>query len=460
MNRLIKILLGTEAKKIALSFLIVILTGSILLSLPISQKASSTATYFDHLFTSVSMVCVTGLSVLSVKDTYSPFGQIIGIILMQIGGLSLMTFMYVSIVYMKKRLSLKSQYLFQSTINRSTNEDLRDFLRFMLISTVFVEFMIFIILSTQFIPERGWSQGLFDSFFISVSAFNNAGFDNLGTTSLMNYHNNSIVLLSVAFSIIFAGLGFSVWYELTVLFKHYFSNKPFRLKLFFRSLSIHAKSVILTTLTILIMGTVVSWLIERNNPQSIGNFSLYDQWVNSFFHTVSMRTAGFSAFDFTQTKSATNFIYLIQMVIGGSPGGTAGGIKITTFIIIMMYLKAELKGNSFITLFKRTISLDLFRRAISVLAFYMFTLLIGFFLLLLIHPELNAFHLFFESVSALSTVGVSANMTGQLSRAGHWVIIALMFLGRVGPLTVFVSLTLKQENKDDVEHAQADLLIG
>lgn len=460
MNRIIKIFIGTEAQKIAFSFLVVILTGSFLLSLPISQKSGSTATYFDHLFTSVSMVCVTGLSVLSVKDTYSNFGQIVGMILMQIGGLSLMTFLYVSIVYLKKRLSLKSQYLFQSTINRSTNEDLRNFLKFMLFSTVIVEFICFLILSTQFVPESGWSKGLFDSLFLSISAFNNAGFDNLGTTSLSQYTQNSIVLLPISLEIIFAGLGFSVWYELSILGKYYLSNKPYRMKLLFRKLSIHAKSVILTTFLILCAGTVVSWLIERHNPQSIGQLSLYHQWVNSFFHTVSMRTAGFSTIDFTKTETATNFLYIIQMIIGGSPGGTAGGIKITTFIIIMVYLKAEVKGHSYITLFKRTISLHLFRRAISVLAFYIFTLLVGYFLLLLLHPELDPSHLFFEAVSALSTVGVSANITGQLSMAARWVIIAIMFLGRVGPLTVFLSVTLRQEDKDDYRHAQADLLIG
>lgn len=460
MNKILKFILGTEAKKIAFSFFMVIFTGSILLSLPISNRAGSTATYVDNLFTSVSMVCVTGLTVLSVKDTYTTFGQIICMMLMQIGGLSLMTFLSISMMYLRKNLSLRSQYLFQSTINRTTNADLINFLKFMLGFTFGVEFLCAVILATQFVPMSGWGRGLFDSLLVAVSAFNNAGFDNMGATSLINYQANSIILLPIAFSIIFAGLGFSVWYELSVLSKQYLSTYPRRYKLMLRKMSVHSKSVILTTATILFLGTILSWLIERNNTGTIAHLDLYDQWVNSFFQTVSMRTAGFATLDYTKTHTSTNFLYILQMIIGGAPGGTAGGIKITTIVIIAMYLKAEFKGHNFITLFKRTISTDLFRRAISVFAFYMLTLLMGYFLLLIIHPELDPFHLFYESVSALSTVGVSANITPQLSQAARWVIMALMFLGRVGPLTVFVSLTLRQADKDDYEHAYADLLIG
>ena len=199
MNKILKFILGTEAKKIAFSFFMVIFTGSILLSLPISNRAGSTATYVDNLFTSVSMVCVTGLTVLSVKDTYTTFGQIICMMLMQIGGLSLMTFLSISMMYLRKNLSLRSQYLFQSTINRTTNADLINFLKFMLGFTFGLEFLCAVILATQFVPMSGWGRGLFDSLFIAVSAFNNAGFDNMGATSLINYQANSIILLPIDF---------------------------------------------------------------------------------------------------------------------------------------------------------------------------------------------------------------------------------------------------------------------
>ena len=460
MNKLLNKLLNTEAKQIGFSFFMVIFTGSVLLTLPISQLPHSEATYIDNLFTSVSMVCVTGLFTSAVSETYNTFGQIICMMLMQIGGLSLMSLMSLSIFYLKKNVSLKDQYLLQSTVNRSTNYKLKKFIYNMVAFTVTVELICTLLLSTQLIPMYGFKKGFFSSVFIAISAFNNAGFDNLGATSLINFQTNAMILLPIAFSIIFAGIGFSVWFEIRELIVEFHQNKPNNLKLILRKMSIHSRVVLITTFFILLVGTVLSWAIEAGNKGSIGTMSLTNQLLNSFFQTVSMRTAGFASLNYDYTHFSTNLLYILQMIIGGSPGGTAGGIKVTTFVIIIMYIRAELRGNKYISVFKRTISMELFRRAMTVFFFYMLTLITGWLLILIAQPELDPFKVLFECVSALSTVGVTVNLTGSLSIFSQFVIMALMFLGRVGPLTVFMSLSILQHKNDNLRYAEADLLIG
>lgn len=460
MNKLLNKLLNTEAKQIGFSFFMVIFTGSVLLTLPISQLPHSEATYIDNLFTSVSMVCVTGLFTSAVSETYNTFGQVICMMLMQIGGLGLMSLMSLSIFYFKKNVSLKDQYLLQSTVNRSTNYKLKKFIYNMVTFTVTVELICTLLLSTQLIPMYGFKKGFFSSVFIAISAFNNAGFDNLGATSLINFQTNAMILLPIAFSIIFAGIGFSVWFEIRELIVEFHQNKPNNLKLILRKMSIHSRVVLITTFFILLVGTVLSWAIEAGNKGSIGTMSLTNQLLNSFFQTVSMRTAGFASLNYDYTHFSTNLLYILQMIIGGSPGGTAGGIKVTTFVIIIMYIRAELRGNKYISVFKRTISMELFRRVMSVFFFYMLTLITGWLLILIAQPELDPFKVLFECVSALSTVGVTVNLTGSLSIFSQFVIMALMFLGRVGPLTVFMSLSILQHKNDNLRYAEADLLIG
>lgn len=453
-------ILNSQPKQIAFSFLFVILTGSILLSLPIALQPGAESNYLDHLFTAVSMVCVTGLFTVPVGETYTIFGQIVAMVLMQIGGLSLMTLMSLSIYYLKKNVSLKNQYLVQSTVNRSTNYDLKNFLANMVVFTLVVEVVSAIIIAGQFVPQFGWAKGTFSAIFLSISAFNNAGFDNLGTVSLMPFKSNGVLLMTVSISIIFAGLGFSVWYELKNLLQQYLQNHPRSLRLVYRRLSIHSRVVIIGTFGILFIGTLLSWLIEKDNPGSLGGLTLPEQLVNAFFQTVSMRTAGFATLNYDFTNSSTNLLYIIQMVIGGSPGGTAGGIKVTTFIIILLYLRAEFKGNRYISLFNRSLSNDVFRRAVSVFFFYLMTLLVGWILILITNPTLSPFKVLFESVSALSTVGVTMNLTTTLNRLGQMIIMAMMFIGRVGPLTVFMSLSIRQQENANLQHASVDLLIG
>ena len=327
-------------KRIASSFAIVILVGSFLLNLPISQLATSKASYFDHLFTTVSMVCVTGLSTQPVAETYNTFGQVICMILMQIGGLGLMSIIAFFLYDAGKKMSLVDKLALQDSLNREDGQDFKKYLKTIFKYTFFIEFIAAVILSFRFVPELGTAKGIFTAFFFAISAFCNAGFDNLGSNSLINYATDPFLTLVVAALIILGGIGFSVWFD----FKRSYlemrkSTKSKKRKSFYRRLQYHTKIVLWLTGIILLSGTVLTLLTEWNNPNTIGNLSFFDKLLVSFFQTVTMRTAGFATIDYTNAHPTSILLYCIQMLIGGSPGGTAGGVKTTTFLVVLLFIR-------------------------------------------------------------------------------------------------------------------------
>ena len=303
----------SPARRIFLSFALVILAGSLLLSLPFVQATSSQATYFDHLFTAVSMVCVTGLFTQPVATTYNIWGQLICMFLIQIGGLGLMTFIGVFYIQSKQKLSLRSRETILESFSYGETQSLMVFIRSIFLTTFIVEGLGAFLLSFRFVPEFGWSRGIFTSIFVAISAFCNAGFDNFGSTSLVAFQTDPLINLVLAALIITGGLGFMVWFDLATQL----SKKKRRLRF-------HTKLVLFLTAGILFTGTVSTLLIEWNNPGTIGNLSIPDKLLVSFFQTVSMRTAGFASIDFTQARPVTLMIYILQMFLGGAPGGTAG----------------------------------------------------------------------------------------------------------------------------------------
>lgn len=446
-------------RKLSFSFLAVILIGSLLLSLPIFHYANAPhTTYLDHLFITVSMVCVTGLSVFAVGDVYNGWGQVVCMLLMQIGGLGLVTLISLSYYALKQKMSLKQQSLLQSAIIYDTADQLKDYLFLIFKVTFAVEGIAVSLLMIDFIPRFGLGHGIFNSIFLAVSAFCNAGFDNFGSTSLASFKLNPLVNLVISFLIIAGGLGFGVWKDLLAAGRKLLTKGPKTSKTFSRALSNHSRLVLQTTGLLLVGGTVLSWVLELGNPKTIGQLNVFQQGLVSFFQTVTMRTAGFSTLDYTQTDASTNLVYIIQMLIGGAPGGTAGGFKITVAAIIFLLFKAELSGQSQVTYHFRVISSRLVRQTLTVLVFFFGTLIVGYLLLLELEPQLNPFALFFEASSALATVGVTMNVTNHLSTGGRLVIMALMFLGRVGPITVLMSLM--QKTKKDIQYAETDIILG
>jgi len=449
------------SQKIATSFAFVIFTGSLLLTLPISQLPTSNATYLDNLFTSVSMVCVTGLFTESVHDSYTVFGQIVGMVLMQIGGLGLMTLIASVITRLRGRMGLRNRLAVQEGINRGDARGFRDYLSDILKYTAVIEGTGFLLLSFRFVPELGWASGLFTSLFLSISAFCNAGFDPMGNISLIEYVHDPLVNFTITSLIILGGIGFSVWFDVSKSVKCYLGKKcrP-SLRIFFRGLSLHSRLALGVTGIVILVGMLFFVAIEYNNPDSIGTFTFPQKLMTGYFQTVTMRTAGFATIDYTLVYPFTLFWFIITMFIGGSPGGTAGGLKTTTFAIIVLLLYNELRGQSNVNIANHTISVQQVRQAFVIFMALLGTLILGTSLLSILNPEVDFIYILFESISALATVGVSANLTPTLGRLSQAVIMFLMFAGRIGPITLVDSLARSTQKVHDVEFSKGNILIG
>ncbi|MBF0780689.1 MULTISPECIES: TrkH family potassium uptake protein [unclassified Granulicatella] len=447
----------SNTQKIVFGFGMVILLGACILSLPISQTGREQTPFFHHLFTATSMVSVTGLSVLSVGDVYNTFGQIICMCLMQIGGLGWITVMTFFVFSLGEKLSLKNHYLLQDSLNLNSAKNIKHYLVKVYQVTFIVESFASLLLMIDFIPRYGVFKGIFNALFTAVSAFCNAGFDNLGGNSLQMFISNPLVNGVVAALIISGGLGFLVWYELYQKVREMFIHRQYKPTIW-KSLSVHAKIVLVMTVSLIVLGTVFTFLSELHNSQTFAKMDTGTQVLASFFQSVTMRTAGFATLDYAKTLPLTNFIFVLLMLIGGAPGGTAGGLKVTTIALIIFLVRTTLKGKNDVVFAYRTISSKAIKQALTMIVFFFSALLLGYAGLLMSNPHLNPIDLWFEAVSAIATVGVTTGITTDLSVLGKIVIMLLMFIGRVGALTVLLSFVSKKEK--DVRYAQADILIG
>ena len=448
-------------KRIAASFAIVILVGSLLLNLPISQLDTSQATYFDHLFTTVSMVCVTGLFTQPVATTYNTFGQMICMLLMQIGGLGLMSMIAFFFFDSGKKLSLTDRLALQDSLNRDDTKDFKDYLRTIFKYTFIIEGIAAILFMIRFIPMLGVGKGIFTSIFFAISAFCNAGFDNLGDNSLINYATDPLLMFVISALIILGGIGFAVWFDVKNSISCYrrSQNNKYH-KTFYKRLHYHTKVVILLTLGILVVGTVLTLITEWHNPDTIGNLNVGEKLLVSFFQTVTMRTAGFASIDYTKANPSTLLLYCIQMFIGGSPGGTAGGVKTTTVLVVLLFIRSEIYEKKSINFRHHTIPYEMARKSLMIFIIFTVLTLSSVFLLSITDPQAPLLYTLFETISAMCTVGVTANLTPTLSMLGQIIIMTLMFIGRIGPLTVLLSFSNRKKQASLIKYAKAPLLIG
>ena len=448
------------AVKIAISFAIVIFVGSLLLTLPISNLETSQTTYFDNLFTAVSMVCVTGLFTLPVAASYTVFGQIICIILMQIGGLGLMTILATFIMKLGRKISYSDTVAVNEALNRDELSNFNNYLGSIIKYTMIIEGTGMLLLSFRFIPEFGLAKGLFVSLFLAVSGFCNAGFDNIGAISLQEYVRDPLVNIVIMSLIILGGIGFSVWFDVTHNVQSIVKNKfQHGWKRSYRLLKTHTRLAINMTIILIATGTLAFLLVEWNNPNSIGSFSFGDKVLASLFQTVTMRTAGFATVDYELVEPFSLLFFIFTMFIGGSPGGAAGGIKTTTFAVVVLLIINEIKGQQHINYAHHTIPLEIIRRAIVVVATFVAFLVAGVSVLMLVEDQ-PFLYLLFEAVSALATVGVSVNLTPELSGISHIVLMILMYVGRIGPITILLSLSRNSKKTKDRLYAKTTILIG
>lgn len=431
---------------LALGFIATIAIGAFLLSLPISSSSGESTGILDSLFTATSAVCVTGLVTVDTGTYWSVFGQSVIMILIEIGGLGFMSFATLLAIVLGKRITLRERLILQDAMNTFSIQGLVKMVRYIIIFTFSVQFFGALLLSTQFVPEYG-AKGIFYSIFHSISAFCNAGFDLFGDfRNLTIYYDNAIVLLVAAALIIIGGLGFAVWSEL-------YNFKSFK------KLSVHSKTVILMTSILIVGGTILMFIFEYNNTYTIGQMSFGEKILNSFFAAVTPRTAGFNSISTTEMSTAGQFLTIILMFIGGSPGSTAGGIKTTTIGILIITVICVIRGRENTELFNRKFSKDLVYKAFTLFFIASALVIVVTMILSYTEKDVSFIALFYETVSALGTVGLTMGLTPELSSVGKILIMLMMYLGRVGTLTVLLSLTKKKVNTG-IKYPEGKILIG
>ena len=432
---------------LALGFILVILVGALILTLPISTTSGESTNFLDALFTATSAVCVTGLVVVDTGTHWNMFGQTVIMILIEIGGLGFMSFTTLIAIILGKKITLRERLILQDAMNTFNIQGLVKMVKYVLMFTVSVQFFGALLFSTQFVPEYGLGRGMFYSIFHSISAFCNAGFDIFGNfSSLTSYNSNAVVILVASALIIIGGLGFTVWSEL-------YSSKSLK------RISLHSKMVILMTTMLVLGGTVLMFLFENKNVNTIADMSFIDKVMNSFFASVTPRTAGFNSIPTDGMTTAGQFLTIILMFIGGSPGSTAGGIKTTTIGILIVTIVCVIKGREDAEVFKRRFSKELVYRAFTLIFIGLSLVIVVTMLLSYTEKGASFIALFYETVSALGTAGLTLGLTSELSTIGKVLIMFMMYLGRVGPLTVVLSITRKKINSG-IKYPEGKILIG
>ncbi|MCA0384745.1 MAG: TrkH family potassium uptake protein [Firmicutes bacterium] len=437
------------AQILVLSFAGVILMGAFLLMLPISTIDGISTPFVDALFTSTSAVCVTGLVVVDTGTYWSTFGKTVIMMLIQIGGLGFMTMTTSVAIIMGKKIGLKNRMLMQEALNQFSIAGVIRLTKYVLMATILIESIGAILLSIRFIPEFGWLKGIYYSIFHAVSAFCNAGFDLMGNyQSLVPFVHDPIVNFTVMMLIIFGGLGFAVIADISQI-------KPFR------KWTLHAKLVIVMTSILLVVGFFGILILEYDNPSTIGNYSVGQKIMSAMFHSVTPRTAGFNTLDIASLSMPTRLLTMVLMFIGGSPGSTAGGIKTTTFGIMILSMIATFKGTDDINFRHRRIAKDSVNKALAVIFISMFLIVFITFLLTVFESDKSMEAVMFEAISAFGTVGLSMGITPFLSVVGRLLIILLMFFGRLGPLTIVIAISRNaSQNRTLLRYPEGKIIIG
>lgn len=439
---------------ILLSFLVVIFIGSALLALPISSASGEPISYIDALFTATTSTCVTGLVTVPTYSTWSVFGQIIILILIQIGGLGVIAFMSAFMILINKKLKLKDYQLIQDAFNLNTLDGLKRFIKYVFIGTFIIEFLGMIGYMFVFIPEFG-IKGIWISLFNSISAFCNAGIDIIGDNSLCNYSTNPLINITTSLLIILGGIGFIVWWDILRVLKQ-FKNKKFKC---FKSLSLHSKIVLSTSLILIFGGALLIFIFEYNNVNTIGQMTLFDKFQVALFQSVTTRTAGFASISQANLTNPSTIICLILMFIGGSPVGTAGGIKTITIVSLFAVAIASIRNKKDVVLFNRNLSEEVVKKAVAVTCMSFLIVTISTILLSLTIDK-SITDILYETVSATATVGLSRDLTPYLNIWGKLIIIATMYLGRVGPISLAIAFKSKKQSINIIKNPVEDVSIG
>ncbi|MBE6531515.1 MAG: potassium transporter KtrB [Ruminococcaceae bacterium] len=439
---------------ILLSFLITILLGSLLLSLPISSANDAPISYTDALFTATTSTCVTGLVTLPTASTWSLFGQIVILLLIQIGGLGIITIMSGFMIMLNRKMGIGDRLLIQDAFNLNTMSGLAKFVKNILFGTLIIETAGALLCMPVFISDFG-SRGIWISIFHSVSAFCNAGIDIIGDNSLCDYATNPLLNTVTSLLIIIGGIGYIVWWDILRVVR----SRTSRQKRIFKHLTLHSKIALVATLVLIVVGGLLIFIFEYNNPLTLGGLSLFDKIQASLFQSITTRTAGFASLPQENFGGAASIVSMLLMFIGGSPVGTAGGVKTVTIVVLLCSAFATIRNKHSATIFNRTISGASIRKAVAVAI----TFVIIFFssaMLLAASCDAPTIDVMYESLSACATVGLSKNLTSSLNTIEKIIIIATMYFGRVGPISLAVALGSRGENQNVISDPNEDISIG
>ena len=436
-----------KTRMIVCVFLLIILTGTLLLMLPVSSVNGQT-NFVDALFTATSATCVTGLAVFDTGAYWSGFGQAVILCLIQIGGIGFMTVVTMVFVMLRKKINLSDRMIIKESLGAETDGGLVLLSKHIFTGTFLFEFAGALLLSIKFIPAFGLPRGLAMSVFHSVSAFCNAGFDIIGkNNSLQSFAGDEYVCLVISVLIVIGGLGFIVWEDFLRIFK---GKKRF---------SLQTKIVLSSTAVLLILGTVLFFIFEYYNSETMGNMNVADKIVNSFFQSVTARTAGFATINMANLTGASKLLFTVLMFIGGAPASTAGGIKVVTVFVLFVAVFSSLKGKNELVMFKRRIDYRFVMRSISVAALAFCVTLAAVFAIAL-NSDFGLMEIVFETVSAVGTVGLSLGITPSLSVFSKLVITSLMFFGRVGVVTVALSFMGRTKTAPKISYPEEKIIIG
>jgi len=441
----------SSTQMILIGFLGVILIGSVLLCLPVSSATEEAVPFVDALFTATSATCVTGLVTLPTVTTFSIFGQIVILVLIQIGGLGVITIFTGILLIFGKRISIDDRILIQDSFNLNSLSGIVKFIKKVIAGTFIVEGIGAVLYMTVFIPDFGL-KGIWISVFNSVSAFCNAGLDIISVNSLCEYTLNPIINVTTMLLIVSGGIGFIVWFDIARVLK---TKKRKR----FKFLTLHSKIALVTTFALIIVGAVLILVFEYNNPLTIKEFTFIEKVEAALFQSVTTRTAGFATIPQENFTDTSALVSIMLMFIGGSPVGTAGGIKTVTLLVLFSATVSVMKNKRKVHIFNRQLSDKTIKKAIAVVLMSFSVVAVSTILLSAV-SNADFLDMLYETVSATATVGLSRNFTSSLNTMGKFIIIMAMYFGRVGPISLLVLLNTRRSSENIIDNPIEEISVG
>ena len=437
----------SPTQTIAITFAAIIFAGALLLTLPAASRSGESCGFLPSLFTATSATCVTGLVMFDTWTQWSGFGQIVILCLIEVGGLGFMSAASLVVFLLRKKVGLRQRLVMAQALSVSDMDGIVRLQKYVLCGSLGIQFVGAVILFLRFLPEFGWLQAAKWSVFHSVSAFCNAGFDIFGRgDSLIGWNSDPVVLLTLGALVVLGGLGFFVWEELVRLHS-------------WKKFSVYTKLVLLTTTALLVGGAAAFCVLEWNNPATLGAMDTGDKLLNGLFQSITVRTAGFAAVDQGRLTDAGKAVTIVLMLIGGSSGSTAGGIKTVTLIVLLLFLWSRIRDRGTVSVFKRTIPSNQVMDAMTIVSIVMSLAIFGGVFISATSP-IGFTDALYESVSALATVGLTTGVTTTLSIPAQILVIIYMYFGRVGVLTISLGFLMGNRAEERYRYANTNLLIG